>query len=1185
MKFLKIAAITLVSAASLCAQVATGRMTGRVTDASGSVVAGAVVKTVNILTNVEVSTRTTSDGIFDILNLIPGQYRLTVDMAGFKHFTQEPIELRVEDVLTIAVKLQVGAQTETVTVNAAAPLLDTSETVIGTSTDERRVDDLPLPANNPFVPSMMAPGIVSEIAITSTLDPSANNQVQEVAASGTIYGQMMSSLDGMPNEDQGSGCCLGIVPPAEIVQEVKVSATPYDASLGHFTGANLNMVTKSGTNGLHGALVFYNTNTDLNADSFFSKTSIDNPATGPVTHAKIRSVIPYINYNRYRGVIGGPLVIPKLYNGRNKTFWMYSGDYFYEPYSSNGFYTVPTAAERTGDFSSLLALGGSYQIYDPYSAVATAGGHVARTPLPGNVIPASQLSPVAQNLLKYYPMPNTIGTAQGTNNYTGVPNSSIDQADHFGRVDQVVTDNDRLFVSYNRSCILALQNRYLGGAEMGIVAPTGAIQNNCHQAVTADNVYTPSPSWVIHASYGLVRYRSLSPSTSQGVNLASLGFSPQLISQVPSSTGLGPASTLPALTIDAPSGSTTGAITGIGSSSGSQSGELYHTIFLSATHIVGSHSLQFGVQSWNTGYSSRNYGNLVPAYTFGQNWTTATDTAAAAPIGQGLASFLYGLPTSGSISRNDSYIDQWHMLAWYVQDDWRATRKLTINIGLRHEIELPTTERYNRANRGFDLTDPNPVEAAAQANYALNPIPQIPLGQFNVLGGPLFVSSSQPGLFVTNPANLMPRVGLAYQVNDSTVIRAGAGIFYESFAPDFVSVTQNGFSQTTTMVPSINNGLSFQATLDNYPFPNGIQPPTGSSAGLLTYLGKSDSYFNPTNKQGYDSRWSLNIQHQFGSKILVDLGYTGNRANHLGVSDNFDSTPIRFLSNSPARDNTTIAAFGAQVPNPFYGIPAFATTTLSTPTVAASQLWLQYPEFTGVTGTYGRGFSWYNGFTARFEKRMTWGLTIQAGYTWSKFMQAITELNGPQSPLAHSVAGAYDRPQNFSPNGIYELPLGHGKRFLSSARGWEEGLVGGWQIDAIAQFQSGTPMGFGDVLFTGSSLSQIVLPGGQRSISRWFNTSVFNTSASQQLADNYRTFPLYLTGSRNPGINVWNLSVVKKIRLWEKTGFEIHAEAKNALNHPSWGAPNLSPTAATFGQITSVSTGARVITFLGKLTW
>jgi hypothetical protein len=642
---------------------------------------------------------------------------------------------------------------------------------------------------------------------------------------------------------------------------------------------------------------------------------------------------------------------------------------------------------------------------------------------------------------------------------------------------------------------------------------------------------------------------------------------------------LGPAATLPALTIDG------GTITGIGSTSGSQNAELYHTVFGSATHVMGSHSLQFGLQSWNTGYSAHSYGNLVPSYTFGTNWTTATDTAAAALIGQGLAAFLYGLPTAGSISRNDSFIDQWHMWAWYVQDDWKATRKLTINLGLRQEIELPTTERYNRANRGFDLTSPNPVQTAAQAAYALNPIPQIPVSQFNVLGGPLFVSSSQRGLFATNGKNFMPRLGIAYQLDNSTVIRAGAGIFYESFAPDWVSPIQNGFSNATPMVPSVDNGLTFQSTLDNYPFPNGIQLPTRDSLGLMTFLGKAVSYFEPTNKQAYDARWSLNIQHQFGSKILVDVGYTGNRASHLGVSDNFNSTPIRFLSYSPTRDNATISAFGAQVPNPFYGNPAFATTALANPTVAASQLWLQYPEFTGVTGTYGRGFSWYHGFTARVEKRMSWGLTIQAGYTWSKFMQAITTVNGPQSPLAHSVAGNYDRPQNFSPNGIYELPFGRGKHFLSHVNGWQDRVVGGWQIDALAQFQSGTPMAFGNVLFTGTDLHEIVLPKDQRSIARWFNTSVFNTNSSQQLANNYRTFPIYLTGARNPGINIWNMSVVKKTRIWEKTGFEIHAEAKNALNHPSWGGPSLSPTSATFGQITSVSTGTRIITFLGKLTW
>ena len=418
---------------------------------------------------------------------------------------------------------------------------------------------------------------------------------------------------------------------------------------------------------------------------------------------------------------------------------MYAGDYFYEPYSSNGFYTVPSVAERTGNFSSLLALGNSYQIYDPYSAVATAGGHVSRSPLPGNIIPASLLSPVAQNLLKYYPLPNTTGTATGVNNYTGVPNSSIDQADHFGRVDQVVSDNDRLFVSYNRSCILALQNRYLGGEGNGIVAPTGAIQNNCHQAVTADNVLTPSPTWVVHFSYGLIRYRSLNPSTSEGVNLNSLGFSPQLIAQVPATTGLGPAATLPALSIDG------GNITGIGSTSGSQNGELYNLFFGSATHIVGAHSIKFGVEFRTTAYTAHSYGNLVPSYTFGQNWTTATDTAAAAPFGQGLASFLYGLPTTGSISRNDSYAELSKMFAWYVQDDWKVTRKLTVNLGLRHELEFPETERFNRANRGFDLVDPNPVKAAAQAAYALSPIPQIPPSQFQVLGGLLFRSPSQPG--------------------------------------------------------------------------------------------------------------------------------------------------------------------------------------------------------------------------------------------------------------------------------------------------------------------------------------------------------------------------------------------------------------------------------------------------------
>src|SRR6266568_40792 len=263
---------------------------------------------------------------------------------------------------------------QSATVSTEAPLLDATSGVAGQVVDSKRLESLPLPASNPIVTTMLAVNMTMLTSPTSTYTPDANNQVTNTAAVGTRQGQSVQSIDGMPSM-QGGGT-TGIVPPPEILQEVKISTAPYDASLGHFTGAQINMVTKSGTNGFHGALVFWNTNTSLNALSYFSKLSIDNPATGPVTHDKIRGIVPYIGFNRYRGTIGGPLVIPKVYNGRNRTFWQYAGDYFFMPYSTNGLFTVPTAKERTGDFSELLALGSQYQIYDPYSAVATAGGHI-----------------------------------------------------------------------------------------------------------------------------------------------------------------------------------------------------------------------------------------------------------------------------------------------------------------------------------------------------------------------------------------------------------------------------------------------------------------------------------------------------------------------------------------------------------------------------------------------------------------------------------------------------------------------------------------------------------------------------------------------------------------------------------------------------------------------------------------
>ena len=343
-------------------------------------------------------------------------------------------------------------------------------------------------------------------------------------------------------------------------------------------------------------------------------------------------------------------------------------------------------------------------------------------------------------------------------------------AQHFGRLDQVISDNNHAFVSYNRYCLYALQNITFG-KPLGDVYSTGGIQSNCHQGATADEVYTPAPNWVLHFSYGLIRFLSDQPSTSKGYDLNKLGMSPALIAQVDPELA-----TLPALTITN--------ITSIGGTSGGKNSQLYHSFFASASHTRGSHSLRFGTEFRTTAINRITYGNLTPAYNFAQNWVVANDTAAASPMGQQLASFLYGLPTSGSVSRNDSSASISKMFAWYVQDDWKVSRKLTVNIGLRHELEFGETERYNRANAGFDFMTPNPTQAAAQANYALNPIPQIPVGQFKVLGGQLFAGKDNRGIYKLAPHNFMPRLGISYLLNPTTVIRAGSGIFFESFGAD-----------------------------------------------------------------------------------------------------------------------------------------------------------------------------------------------------------------------------------------------------------------------------------------------------------------------------------------------------------------------------------------------------------------
>lgn len=1149
----------------LLAQDPYGRVTGRVTDSSGAVIAAAAVQMTNVDTNVVSRSLADSQGNYDVRNLVPGRYRLSVELQGFKRYERGPMELRVGDALTIEVALEVGVVTDSVTVTTEAPMLEAANANVGQVIDSRRVQDLPMPASSVIYLAQLTPGVIPTTSPTADWAPNSPENNSNQSAGGTDTRSNEYLVDGVPNLKS-----YGVVqyePMPEVVQEFRVQTAAYDASAGHFTGAQINMVTKSGTNELHATAAYSYKGRALSTRPFFVNKRIYDLSTGPVTQDKINSAFPPTKMNRYRAMASGPVYIPKIYDGRNRTFWTFGHDLYLQPTTPGAnSKTVPTLAERSGDFSALLALGSQYQIYDPGTITPAPNGRTSRLPLAGNVIPASRIAPVAKTLMQYIPLPNTAGSADGSGNYIGNPVDRINQRNINSRVDHTVTQNHRMFFSFTRAREDTPWQSY-SGFESDLLA---GHYDEKDTFFTLDNVMTPRPDLVVDVRYGYMRNNIKDLRKSQGFDLGSVGFPASLVSKLDKTlTGL------PSLSISG--------YDSVGSDTGTWFRTNFHFLTGSVAHNRGNHSLRSGVELRVNQRNNANYGYVSPAFTFGTSWTVGPmDNSPSAPIGQGFASYLLGLPTSGFIDRNVSPATQDAFTALYFQDDWKVTRRLTVGLGLRYELELPTTERYNRFNRGFDLTTANPIQDAARAKYAQNPIPEV--SDFRTPGGLLFagVNGVPRGYWNTNTRNFLPRIGLAYQLGSRMVVRAGYGVFFETMGPDRYAPQQQGFNYRTNMTPSLDRGVTFNGTLAN-PFPDGIVDAPGSSLGLKTFLGNSVSYFSPDIRQGYVQRWSMNVQREFASRILLEVGYVANRGTRLAMGQNLDFTPRSYLSQSPVRDQTTINYLSAAVPNPFYGMPEFAGSGLTGQTVSRSQLLLPYPEFTGVNTTLDSGISWYHSMQVRAEKRLSRGFTLQLGYTWSKFMQANGKLNSSDPFPEHVISGS-DRPQRLVVSGIYDVPLGKGRHFLSTIPGWVNHIVGEWSIQGIYQGQSGPPIGFGNIIFTGN-LQDIVLPRSDRRVERWFNTDAgFERSSQKQLGSNIRTFPSRLTGLRADGYNNWDLSLLKNFRITEKLRFQLRAEAQDALNHAMFASPNNSPTSTLFGQVTNtVGGGQRAITVGGRL--
>jgi len=600
------------------------------------------------------------------------------------------------------------------------------------------------------------------------------------------------------------------------------------------------------------------------------------------------------------------------------------------------------------------------------------------------------------------------------------------------------------------------------------------------------------------------------------------------------------------------------------------------------SQVRGNVSLRWGADVRVMRDHNYNWGNAAPSISFASTWTRGPlDNSPAAPIGQGLASLLLGLPTGGGIDNNASHAIQSVYSGLYLQNDWRVARKLTLNLGLRWEYDSPITERYDRAASSFDFVTVNPVQAAAAANYARAPIPEVPVDQFRTIGGLRFVGrDGRPrGIFGTPRSALAPRFGFAWQALRDTVIRGGYGIFRDPLGADRYGIHQPGFSVRTNLIPSLDNGLNFRATLQN-PFPDGVQQP--APVGLTTFVGRGVSYPPVARSSPYQQRWSFSVQRQFPGRMLGEISYVGSRGARLAVSREWDPIPRKYYSTSLERDQAVIDLMSAAVTNPFFGLPEFAGTGLSGRTVTRGQLTRPYPHFTSLTSDDHVGYSWYHSLQVRVEKRLSHGLSFSAAYTFSKLMEATSFLNDTD-PLPEEVISDSDRPHRLSVGAVWEVPVGRGRRVGARWPRLIEAILGGWQLQAIYQAQSGQALGFGNIIYRGN-IHHIVLPRDQRTIDRWFNTEApFERDPRRQLAWNIRTFPSRLTGLRGPGDNYWDASLAKVFTITERLRLQLRTNWEGAMNTPQFGNPNTGVTNTLFGMITSTRGEARRIYVGAKL--
>ncbi len=1115
-----------------------GTISGRVTDQSGAAIPAAKVDVTNKAQGVTQSVTANETGLYQATFLLPGQYEVAVSASGFKKAVRQTVDVNVGDRVAVDMVLEVGGTEQSVTVSSESPLLETATASTGQVIDTKRITELPIAHGQPFALIGLSAG-VSQNTSSATLDrPFEPTHIIGYAIAGTRQNRSDITIDGIPSTATANAneVIASYVPPADIVQEFRVQTATYDAQFGNTEGGVTNISIKSGTNDFHGTGYYYAMRPQLFANSWFANANRQERAD--------------FNYHRYGGSFGGPLVLPKIYNGKNRTFFMYGYEGINESRPrNNGTKTTLTDANKAGDFSALLALpnGSQYQIFNPLTRRETAAGSgiFMADPFPNNIIPQSLINPVSKSLLQYWPSPLSPGLPDGRNNLDE-PNlpETIKYWNNTARIDHNLTSNQRLAFRYSHYDRNSDYNNYFHNMATGEHFAFYA------RSASADYVTTLSPSAVLNLRYGYNRFiRSTANNPeSDGFDLTSVGFANAYSNQISPDLR-----SFPGINIEGYQGT-------------NQGGEFRpndtHSFNGTVVKTLSSHALKFGTEFRAYRENAVFNGNdTVGRFTFNTNYTRGPlSTAAGAPnnLGQSAAAFLLGLPSSATVNRAASYSEQSTSWSFFVHDDWRVSDRLTLNLGVRYEVEGALEERYNRSLAAFDPT----------ATYTL--------GDTQYRGLPTVATG---GVYSTPKNNILPRFGFAYKLGDTTVIRGGYGIFYGFLGQRRGDVITSGFARTTEL-QATSNGMTFPTNLSNV-FTTPVIEPRPPAEIPMSLVGQGFSFFNQNPYSPQQQRWSMSLQRELPGAWLGDVAYVANRGTRIEITRNINALPLQYLSTSPTRDDATNAYLTAQVRNPLAG---FAPgTALNNANVARNQLLRPYPQFGDLNTSTNQGYTWYHSMQASLQRRFSQGYTVLMSYTLSKFMQA-TEYFNPADPLPTETISDVDTPHRLSVSGIYELPFGRGRAFLSQLGPVTSRIVGGWQINAIYTYQSGRPVGnFGNNIFNGSFADLNV---DSPTVERWFNTSAgFNTVASQQLVNNVRTFPFRVGNLRSDALSNIDLGVFKNTAITENVNAQFRAEALNAFNSPNFGVPDVGPTSATFGRVTGVFNYARRIQLGLKLVF